>query len=765
MYKLYQKLLEKDLRSKIIKVFNVLPNVADWSHEIDDKLSVWITDNMLKELSKLVGVKPEVLAKEDILKEYPEEMSELKSRFVSVRDYLKGSNESGNAVDFKNSSFTELYDNSVAWHNSLRGSLTRSIEEVEQFTMIKQYPPKPDGTVFYWADLGVSFSKVEKERMGHCGDAPGNTLISLRSYKDDLSGSKIRKSHVTIAVKNSGNAYTQAKGKQNRKPSNIYRDYIYDLFTVEPRINKFIPTYKESMDWKVTDFTPNQIDELYKVKPNLVGQFISGKDIEEADKILNSDPEEIYTAFKSDGFKWGNDGLNDHSKLIVNALFKVISKNPIWIEDYLRVVSSSLNDNSHSSYFNTYLLYFIETLIFENSLGKNLNLVKNVIFRGSSWKRKQHHEILKLAELANSFPDYFSSFVPYEELYQLYKNDFSEDANFKNTDIGQLILNYAKRTPKLAKFYKTIELDSELEILESNLEGNGDYSIVINSIRECYNNMLGSGILNETETKKLLSKRIINYYGVDLKNILTDRATQIVAYKLVNNQDILYCPKKLENLMAKRREVTLETKDLFEMLAKSEYKMGEDLYMLLFEDEGDYQDWESPPTRDMVSELDSLDDTYTELLRAYLRKQEGYSPDFEDMDFSDIFDEMEIPDDLLDLLKRASYYAQDMAYSDSKYKAGVSYIEELLEATPLTVIDFNLDHINGKVSINEVIRDFLDNVDDDLEILSNYSYDSVLNLDYLNDLEKITYHFPNYGYDSYYSSKDYITVLQDNWEL
>ncbi len=315
-------LLEKDNREKIKKVFGVSQELADWAHNIDSKLSIWIMDQFLKKASNdldepihKVKLNPYFDASG-----YDDYLNEMTEKMVSIRDYLRGNQ----GIDYKNVPFDTLYRNSVDWHNSLRGGVSRSIEDPEDITILKQYEPKSDGTIFYWADLNTNYSEEESNRMGHCGRTnSGNTLLSLRSYRKNISGETTRKSYVTISVSKNGGYYTQAKGKQNRKPSIVYRSYIFDVFMLDNRIGGYRPEYGEASDWKVTDFTTNQIKQLYEVRKPLVTQYIKEEEFQKAEEYLNTDL--VFQNGLESAFQMVIDYSQSNSgKLILNAIIQKI---------------------------------------------------------------------------------------------------------------------------------------------------------------------------------------------------------------------------------------------------------------------------------------------------------------------------------------------------------------------------------------------------------------------------------------------------------
>ena len=63
----------------------------------------------------------------------------------------------------------------------------------------------------------------------------------------------------------------QIKGKQNSKPNEIYREYLYELImNTDYTFNKYVPTYKPENDLLISELSLNLRTHIYEKYPNLI---------------------------------------------------------------------------------------------------------------------------------------------------------------------------------------------------------------------------------------------------------------------------------------------------------------------------------------------------------------------------------------------------------------------------------------------------------------------------------------------------------------
>jgi hypothetical protein len=202
-----------------------------------------------------------------------------KQRIQSIMDWVRvGLN--GRLNQYQDSTFSELYNESEEWHDSLNLG-QGDINYKEENTIIKDFRDA-DGNGFYWVDLNTNTSDEECKRMGHCGRTGyDKNLYSLRENKK-LPGGKftLNKSHLTSSIGDNGILY-QLKGPKNSKPQEEFHQYILPLFfvlggggeEVDFLIKGFGSEYASNLDFKITDLPDDTIKELYTQRPELFESY------------------------------------------------------------------------------------------------------------------------------------------------------------------------------------------------------------------------------------------------------------------------------------------------------------------------------------------------------------------------------------------------------------------------------------------------------------------------------------------------------------
>ena len=202
-----------------------------------------------------------------------------KQRIQSIMDWVRvGLN--GRLNQYQDSTFSELYNESEEWHDSLNLG-QGDINYKEENAIIKDFRDA-DGYGFYWADLDTNTSDEECKRMGHCGRTGSDkNLYSLRENKK-LPGGKftLNKSHLTSSIGDDGILY-QLKGPKNSKPQEEFHQYILPLFFVlggrgeedDYLIQGFGSEYASDLDFKITDLPDDTIKELYTQRPELFSSY------------------------------------------------------------------------------------------------------------------------------------------------------------------------------------------------------------------------------------------------------------------------------------------------------------------------------------------------------------------------------------------------------------------------------------------------------------------------------------------------------------
>lgn len=246
-------LKEVDNREKIKNVLELPEEVANWAHEMSDKYSIWIANslkNKIKEENIKLTNKKELLAL----------LSNITSDYRYILDWLQGRNSppvrENDQLNFKDLSFNNALERSKNWHEELKKFQGGKIED-EDGKVLMTFP---DG--FYWIDLEKSSDPDESAAMGHCGrgGTKGCTLYSLRKDK-----------HPYVTAEINRGVIHQMKGRANTNPTK-YNDYIFGLI-MNPNINinNFeYSGYQNAKDFKISQFTPQQIKEIVYRKPSLL---------------------------------------------------------------------------------------------------------------------------------------------------------------------------------------------------------------------------------------------------------------------------------------------------------------------------------------------------------------------------------------------------------------------------------------------------------------------------------------------------------------
>lgn len=237
-----------------------------------------------------------------------------RDQVVSIMDWFTvGLN--GDIVPFKNLTFDELYQSSVAWHENLQIGEAK-IDYKETNEIILDF--RKDGVGLYWADLAASYCPDEADRMGHCARSSGN-LYTLRSYKKIGEGHTLNDSHLTSSIKNG--KILQMKGKNNSKPKEAYHQFIIPLL-LSDLVTGFGYEYDSDNDFKIADLKEEQIRSLYEQKPELFNGFREKRILKDLG-LIDSAPVIIETHINinemDEYINVGRDTRNDIFELILSG--------------------------------------------------------------------------------------------------------------------------------------------------------------------------------------------------------------------------------------------------------------------------------------------------------------------------------------------------------------------------------------------------------------------------------------------------------------
>ena len=224
---------EASKKDVLINKIGLDPEIAEWFDRTCGGLAVIMFKKWIKRILDTIAqyqegvTEKDVIAERNKLKNIP--LSD-RQKIQSIMDWVRvGLN--GRLNQYQNLEFSELYNKSREWHDSL--SLGQGdINYIEENTIVKDFRNENEEG-FYWVDLNTNSSDEECNRMGHCGrTGSNNNLYSLRETKK-LPGGKftLNRSHLTASIGNDGILY-QLKGPKNSKPQEEFHQYILPLFFV-----------------------------------------------------------------------------------------------------------------------------------------------------------------------------------------------------------------------------------------------------------------------------------------------------------------------------------------------------------------------------------------------------------------------------------------------------------------------------------------------------------------------------------------------------
>ena len=185
---------------------------------------------------------------------------------------------------------TDLRNIEKEWQESRAGLL----EPEEGDEILIKFP---DGYAWWLLDRG--YCSEEAKAMGHCGNAgaaDGDRILSLRQPKG-----KEWYPYLTFILDGAGQL-GEMKGRNNDKPVAKYHPYIIALLKND--IVKDIKGggYKPENNFSVADLTPEQREDLYKLKPILMTAkdyyAVHGLDATLIKKLLN------YFSAEDSNIKW-----------------------------------------------------------------------------------------------------------------------------------------------------------------------------------------------------------------------------------------------------------------------------------------------------------------------------------------------------------------------------------------------------------------------------------------------------------------------------
>jgi hypothetical protein len=257
-------LLEVDNRQKIIK-FSGNPKLADLAHEISNKYSVWVANqmidyNLLPNANNIEQIKDKFLEVIDIFKiqNRPSinlntlDLSQaitLKNKYQYISDWINNPNVP--YEDLSKLTWEEAERKSKEWHESLKSGEVTNILDDESEILHKF----SDG--YMWVLTKEQYCSASEESMGHCGTATKSDMYLLRLIKGN-------EEFVTMDWHPTHKYIIQIKGKQNTKPVPKYYPYIIYILQQPNLVHdlRMDEGYRPETNLQLEDFSVEQGKEI-----------------------------------------------------------------------------------------------------------------------------------------------------------------------------------------------------------------------------------------------------------------------------------------------------------------------------------------------------------------------------------------------------------------------------------------------------------------------------------------------------------------------
>ena len=341
-------LTEKDNRDKIKKI-GLSQDIADWAHEISNKLSLTVA-NMLKDkyesemanLDNKISIEAfkdeyteDFRAISDLLQRTPnrppvdvrtltyDEAIDLVNKYRYISDWLNHP-ESTALAEFGPGFLTKkTWDEAIAMADEFHQNLTAG-GDVEDLLDEKDEIFHEFGDGFMWVLRKDRKCGKGAKSMGHCGTASKPDMFLLRLIK----GSK---EFITADWHPQDKYIMQLKGLKNKKPLPAYHPYIIWLIREWDGVDK-LKTHE--------GYLPHTNFQLGDLDPKVAAQIIGeNPNIQPIRVILNYTPTENKAALISNLFKYDSflnklipNGFSDFFKLVDdksrNSVIGAILKHP-----------------------------------------------------------------------------------------------------------------------------------------------------------------------------------------------------------------------------------------------------------------------------------------------------------------------------------------------------------------------------------------------------------------------------------------------------
>jgi hypothetical protein len=310
-----QLLDEKDNRQFIVNKLGLSQEVADFSHKISEKYSLWIANVIKNNFPNGYNIlENEFKNVIEMFKDENKPVLDIKNLnwsdaedYYNLYTYIKDWRDSPDvpSVNLRNMSWQEAERLSTEWHESLGGG--KSVSDIldEKDKIIYKF-----SNGFYWVLRESNTCEKSRESMGHCATASSSDMYLFRLIKND-------EEFITADWHPTDRYIIQIKGKANTKPKKEYYPYIMWLITDSGYIDDlrtdkgFRPEtnfHFEDLDEKQIDYVTNKNFKLFANSITKLGKSKDKNDqklfysmlIKNSDKLLSNMSNQSFTKLIAD---------------------------------------------------------------------------------------------------------------------------------------------------------------------------------------------------------------------------------------------------------------------------------------------------------------------------------------------------------------------------------------------------------------------------------------------------------------------------------
>jgi hypothetical protein len=280
---------EKDNRRILIDNEGVSEEIANWAHELSDKLSIWIVKSLKDKYAKVTANQTNKIS----LDEYYEDLTDDYLKIIRLMKIQNKPPTDIRSLDFDgamelvnkyhhiqawiddpaaptqglggigflvNKTWDEAMAMADEWHSSLQagGSVENILDEKDE--ILHTFP-----NGFQWILRKSNTCPKSRESMGHCATATNSNMYLLRLIKDNSE-------FITVDWDPIKKFIIQAKGIKNTKPVSKYYYYIIWLIKDWGGIDKLKTNtgYLPHINFQLGELNPDVAADIIGNKPNIM---------------------------------------------------------------------------------------------------------------------------------------------------------------------------------------------------------------------------------------------------------------------------------------------------------------------------------------------------------------------------------------------------------------------------------------------------------------------------------------------------------------